>query len=72
MLYLVLHFLNLAVQLAVRVVQDNCSNDVSRYSASSAKICLLRHVYVRHILVFAQKRQVKNDFKWLGVSSKDD
>jgi len=66
---LVLHLVDLALQLRVGVVQNNCGNDVTRDTASATEVSLLGHIYVGNVLIFAQKGQVENDLEGLGVGS---
>ena len=69
MLDLVLHFVDLALQLRVGVVQDDCGNDVTGNAACSSEVGLLANIHVGHVLVFAEEWQVENDLKGLGVGS---
>lgn len=68
---LVLHLVDLALELAVRVVQDDCRDDVSADAAGAAEVRLLGHVYVGNVLVLAEKREVEHNLEGLCVSCQD-
>lgn len=69
---LVLHLVDLSLQLRIRVVKDNCGNDVSRDTTGATEVGLLGYVNVGDVLILAQKREVEDDFKRFGISSKDN
>ena len=51
---LVLHLVDLSLQLRVRVVKDNCGDDVSGDATGATEVSLLGHVHVGDVLILAQ------------------
>ena len=72
MLNLIFHFVNLGLQLAVGVVEDDGGDDASGYSAGSAEVCLLGNVDVRNILVFTEEWEVEHDLEGRRVGGQND
>ena len=72
LLDLVLHLVDLSLELRLVVVEDDCSHDVSADSAGSSEVGLLSNVHVGDVLVLAQEWQVEDDLEGLGVGGKHD
>ena len=69
---LIFHFLDAVVDWTIWLSQNCDGNNVSGNTASSSKISLFTNINVWDILIFAQKWQVKDDLKWLGIGSEDN
>ena len=72
LLHLVLELLHGVGDRAVVLGEDGDRDDVAGDTASSSEVRLLRDIDVRHVLVFAQERQVEDDLQGLSVGSEDD
>lgn len=72
LLDLVLHLVDLRLELGVGVVQDDGGDDVSGDTAGAAEVGLLANVHVGDVLVFAEEWQVEDDLEGLGIGGQDD
>ena len=72
LLDLVLHLVDLRLELGVGVVQDDGGDDVSGDTAGAAEVGLLANVHVGDVLVFAEEWQVEDDLEGLGIGGQDN
>lgn len=68
----VLDTLDLTLQLPGLVGSNTSSNDWPANATSSSEGRLRRNENIRHILVFTEQRQVKNNLNGLSVCCHDD
>lgn len=71
-LNLVLHLLDLVLELGSIIAGYRCSNDRARHSTSTSKSSLGGDENVGDVLILAQQRQTENNLDGAGVSSHDD
>lgn len=62
---------DLRLQLAAFIGGHGTSDDWTRYTACTSQGLLGRHEHIRHVLVFGQERQVKQDLNGFGISRHD-